>query len=84
MEALKLFTTKPMCEVQPCVFADKCKVYQKVVKSEIEQLEISCENHKNVFSHILCDPSLRSSIPYIKKMLKNGKSIPYSNCPVCK
>ena len=84
MEALKIFTSKPMSEEQPCVFADKCRVYQKIVKSEIEKLEISCENHENIFSHILCDPQLRSSIPSIKRMLKNGQPIPYSNCPVCK
>ena len=84
LEALKIFTTKPMSEDKPCVFADKCKVYQKVVRSEIEKLEISCENHEDTFAHVLCDPVLKTSIPNIKKSLKTGQKVSYDSCPVCK
>lgn len=83
MEALRIFTTKPMIEEKPCIYAEKCKVFQKVVKSEIEKLEISCENHEQIFSHVLCDSTLKVSIPIIKKSLKSGKTVSYS-CPVCK
>ena len=83
MEALKIFTTKPMSEDKPCIFATKCKVFQKVVSSEIEKLEISCENHEQIFSHVLCDSTLKLSIPMIKKSLKSGKPVSYS-CPVCR
>ena len=83
MEALRIFTTKPMIEEKPCVYAEKCKVFQKVVKSEIEKLEISCESHEQIFSHVLCDLTLKMSIPIIKKSLKSGKTVSYS-CPVCK
>ena len=84
MEALKIFTSKLMSEDKPCVFASKCKVFQKIIKSEIEKLEISCENHADTFSHVLCDPDLKNSIPNIKKKLKSGQPIVYNSCPVCK
>ena len=82
-EALRILTTKSMAEEQPCCYGDKCKVFNKVVKSEIEQLEISCDNHKDTFSHVLCDPELKFSIPLIKRKVKAGQSISYS-CPICK
>ena len=62
----------------------KYKVFEKVVKSEIDKLEISCENHKGIFTHVLCDPVLKTSIPMIKKKLKAGQAVSYSSCPVCK
>lgn len=83
IESLKIFTNKNMTEEQPCCFGDKCKVYNKSVRSEIEKLEISCDNHTNNFSHVLCDPDLKFTIPRIKKMVRAGQPISYS-CPVCK
>ena len=82
-EALRIFTTKSMSEDQPCCFGDKCKVFNKVVNSEIEKLEISCDNHEDSFSHVLCDPDLKFSIPLIKRKVKAGQPISYT-CPVCK
>ena len=83
IQALKLFTNKPMSEDKPCFFEDKCKVFNKMVKSEIEKLEISCENHPDIFSHVLCDTELRLSICVIKRKLKNGEAVSYS-CPKCR
>ena len=82
LAALKLFTNKQMSEEKPCIFGEKCKVFNKSVKSEIDKLEISCENHPNIFSHVLCDPELKSSIMVIKRNLKNGQAVSYT-CQKC-
>ena len=83
IEALKIFTNKPMSEDKPCLYGDKCKVFNKVVKSEIEKLEISCENHPDSFSHVICDSELKLSVRIIKQNLKSGRLVSYC-CPLCK
>ena len=35
IEALKIFTSKPMTEEKPCIFGEKCRVFNKIVNSEI-------------------------------------------------
>ena len=83
IEALKIFTNKPMTEDKPCIYGEKCKVFNKIVNSEVEKLEISCENHPDNFSHVLCDTELKMSIRSIKQNLKAGRPVSYC-CPLCK
>ena len=80
IEALKIFTSKPMTEEKPCIFGEKCRVFNKIVNSEIERLEISCENHPETFSHVLCDAELKMSIRTIKQNLKSGRPVSYCCC----
>ena len=72
-----------LCDEKPCLYGEKCKVFNKVVKSEIEKLEISCENHPDKFSHVLCDPELKLSVRGIKQNLKSGRPVSFC-CPQCK